>query len=245
MKRIIVAFFILIIALAFTGFAGKPKPKVLLFSKTAGYHHASITAGIDAIKKIGEENGFSVDATTDSALFTAKNLKQYTAVIFLSTTGKLFDTLQKQALTSYVEKGGGIIGIHAATDAEYGWPWYGKMMGAYFESHPKQQQAKLVVVDDSHPSTKGLPKEWTRFDEWYNFKNINPAVHVLMKLDESSYQGGKNGDNHPVAWWQNVGRGRVFYTALGHTDESYKEPLFLQHITGGILAVLHRNKGGN
>lgn len=223
-------------------FATAQKQKILLFSKTAGFHHSSIPVGIEAIKKIGAANGFAVDTTTNAAIFTGKNLAKYKALIFLSTTGDLFDSTEEQALQQYIENGGGLIGVHAATDAEYNWPWYGKTMGAYFESHPKQQQAKLTVVDASHPATKALPKEWTRFDEWYNFKNLNGDVHVLLKLDETSYEGGKNGANHPAAWWQDVGRGRVFYTALGHTDESYSEPLFLQHLTGGILAVLERKK---
>lgn len=217
------------------------KGKVLVFSKTAGFHHNSIPVGIEAIRKIGAANGFAVDTTTNAALFTRENLTPYKALVFLSTTGDLLDATQEGALQSYVESGGGLIGVHAATDAEYNWPWYGKTMGGYFESHPKQQQAKLVVADASHPATRDLPKEWIRFDEWYNFKNLNPDVHVLLLLDENSYEGGKNGTNHPAAWWQDVGRGRVFYTALGHTDESYSEPLFLQHLTGGILSVIEKN----
>jgi type 1 glutamine amidotransferase len=228
----------LLIFIAFASFS--QGQRVLLFCKTAGFHHNSIPAGIDAIQKIGAANGFSVDTTTNASLFNPGNLSKYTALVFLNTTGDLFGETQQQALQEYVEGGGGIIGIHAATDAEYNWPWYGKAMGGYFESHPKQQRAKLKVVEASHPATKGLPAEWTRFDEWYNFKNLNPDVHVLLQLDETSYEGGKNGANHPAAWWQNVGKGRIFYTALGHTDESYSEPLFLQHLTGGILFVLQR-----
>lgn len=229
-------------ALSFALFSSSQQQKVLLFSKTAGFHHASIPAGIEAIMKIGASNNFAVDTTTDASLFTKENLAKYNALIFLSTTGDLFDDAQQGALQDYVENGGGITGIHAATDAEYKWPWYGKAMGAYFESHPKQQQAKLKVVDNSHPATKGLPTEWTRFDEWYNFKNLNPDVHVLLQLDETSYEGGKNGSNHPAAWWNSVGHGLIFYTALGHTNEAYSEPLFLQHLTGGILFVLQRKK---
>jgi type 1 glutamine amidotransferase len=223
---------------------GAQKPRLLIFSKTAGYHHASIAAGIAAIQKMGKENGFDVDTTTDAALFSGKNLKRYAALIFLSPTGNVFDTVQKQALQAYIENGGGLVGIHAATDMEYGWPWWGKAIGAYFENHPKQQTAKLNVVDASHPSTKGLPQQWQRFDEWYNFKNINPDLHVLITLDESSYEGGKNGAFHPVAWWHNVGQGRVFYTALGHTGASYGESLFLQHLAGGIASVLEGDKSG-
>jgi type 1 glutamine amidotransferase len=221
--------------------AQNSRPRVLVFSKTAGYYHTSIPAGINAIKKIGAQNNFSVDTTTDASKFTDENLKQYKLIVFLSTTGNLFDTLQKQAFQKYVRNGGGVVGIHAATDAEYNWPWYGKLMGGYFESHPKQQTAKLLIPEYGHPATKGLPGIWQRFDEWYNFKELNKDVHVLLTLDERSYTGGKNGDFHPVSWWQDIESGRMFYTALGHTDSSYTEPLFLQHLTGGIMFVLNRN----
>ena len=214
MKRILLSITMLLVLLAAFSFAHKKKTKVLIFSKTAGYHHASIAPGIEAIKKIGVENGFEVDTTTDSTYFTDKNLKQYTALIFLSTTGNLFDTFGKQALVKYIHHGGSFIGVHAATDCEYGWPWYGKLVGAYFDSHPAQQQATLTITDATHPSTKDLPATWSRFDEWYNFKNMNPDVHVLMKIDESSYKGGKNGANHPMAWWQDFEGGRVFIQSL-------------------------------
>lgn len=242
MKKTSLLFLTCVLCLCVLSFAHKPKPKVLVFCKTGVYYHTSIPAGIAAIKKIGAENKFDVDTTTDSLRFNDKNLAQYKAVIFLNVTGKLFDTAQKQALMNYVHKGGGIVGVHSATDAEYNWPWYGKMMGGYFLDHPKQQQVKLMVADNSHPATKGLPKEWTRFDEWYNFKHLNPDVHVLLRIDENSYEGGKNGANHPMAWCQNFEGGYVFYTALGHTIESYSEPLFLQHLAGGIMAVLERRK---
>ena len=126
------------------------------------------------------------------------------------------------------------MGIHAATDCEYEWPWYDKMIGANFLSHPQQQEAKIIVVDNTQPSTKHLPATWIRKDEWYNFKNMNPDVKVLLKIDETSYTGGKNGDNHPMAWYQSYEGGRVFYTELGHTEESYSDPLYLQHVLGGI-----------
>lgn len=241
-KRLLSSFFLLFMMIMFLSFIDKKKPKVLIFSKTAGYHHKSIPDGIDAIKKLGVENNFAVDTTTDSTLFTDKNLKQYAAIIFLNTTGNLFDTLQKDAFKRFIQKGGGFVGVHAATDAEYNWPWYGKMIGGYFLSHPAQQQAKLDVIDNTHLSTIDLPKEWTRFDEWYNFKNLNKDVHVLITIDEHSYTGGKNGEYHPMAWWQDFEGGRVFYTELGHTEISYTEPLFLKHLTGGILYAIGKKK---
>ncbi|MGJ7032050.1 ThuA domain-containing protein [Niabella hirudinis] len=214
------------------------KPKVLVFYKTAGFYHKSIEAGLPAIYKLGTKNGFVVDSTKDSGAFTDANLKKYAAIVFLSTTGTLFDEAQQKALQNYVHKGGGIVGIHAATDAEYDWPWYNQMMGAWFLSHPQQQTATLDVVDRSHISTKHLPAQWIRKDEWYNFKNISKDVKVLITIDEKSYEGGKNGALHPMAWYHQFEGGRVFYTELGHVDESYTDPLFLKHILGGIRYAL-------
>lgn len=215
----------------------KPK-KVLIFTKTNGFRHESISAGIDAIKKLGAENHFLTDTTEDSLAINTKNLNQYQVIIFLNTTGSILGEKQKLALQEFMKKGKGFVGIHSATDCEYEWDWYGKMVGGYFESHPAQQTAKLVEVNNEHPSTRHLPTIWERKDEWYNFKNLNPDVNVLLKIDESSYTGGKNGNNHPMAWYHDYGGGRVFYTALGHTVESYSDPLFLQHVLGGITYAM-------
>jgi type 1 glutamine amidotransferase len=207
---------------------------VLIFSKTAGYHHASIAAGIPAIIKLGHENGFSVDTTTNAALFTESNLKKYDAVIFLSTTGDVLNDDQQEAFKKYIESGKGFVGVHAATDTEYDWPWYGDLVGAYFKSHPKQQQATFHVVDRSFIATKHLPETWSRFDELYNFKYIAKGLHILITIDEKSYTGGENGENHPMSWYHDYDGGRAFYTELGHTDESYSDPLYLKHLLGGI-----------
>jgi type 1 glutamine amidotransferase len=220
----------------------KKEDKVLVFSKTAGYHHESIAAGIKAIEKLGKENHFMVDTSTNSNIFTDANLKQYKAVIFLSTTGTILNDAQKAAFEKYIHNGGGFVGIHAATDTEYDWPWYKRMIGAYFKSHPQQQNANLHVVDKHFIATKNLPETWTRWDEWYNFKNTHwDSVHVLLTIDEKSYHGGENGDYHPMSWYHSFEGGRVFYTALGHTDASYSDPLFLGHLLGGILYAMHKN----
>ena len=213
------------------------KTRVLIFSKTNGFRHSSIPFGIAAIKKLGAENNFDVDATEDYLAFNAENLKKYSTVIFLSTTGKVFGPDEEKALQQFIRQGGGFVGIHAATDCEYDWQWYGDLVGGYFKSHPKQQTAKFIVVDKNHPSTKDLPDVWERFDELYNFKYLNPNVAVLIKIDEKSYKGGENGKNHPMAWYHEYEGGRAFYTELGHTDESYSEPNYLKHILGGILWV--------
>jgi len=214
--------------------ASSKTPKVLVFSKTKGFHHESIPEGIAAIEKLGKENNFEVDTTTNSDYFTDENLKQYSAVIFLSTTGDVLNEAQQKAFEHFIEAGGGYVGIHAAADTEYDWPWYNKLAGAYFLSHPKQQKAVILVKDKSHKSTSFLPDRWERFDEWYNYKSIQPDIKVLALLDESSYEGGKNGAYHPIAWYHSFDGGRAFYTGGGHTAESFSEPLFLQHLAGGI-----------
>ncbi|MEI6946587.1 ThuA domain-containing protein [Paraflavisolibacter sp. H34] len=211
-----------------------PRKKVLVFSKTAGFHHASIADGNRALLKLGADNGFGVDTTTDAAWFTSKQLQQYTAVVFLNTTGDVLNPEQQAAFEAYIRGGGGYAGVHAASDTEYDWPWFGRLTGAYFTNHPKPQEALLHVTDGTHPSTRHLPLEWKRFDEWYNFKNIGTDLKVLLTIDEKSYEGGKNGDPHPMAWYHAYEGGRAFYTALGHTSESYSDPLFLQHLLGGI-----------
>src|SRR5882724_4983970 len=213
--------------------AGKRK-KALIFCKTAGFHHGSIAAGVKAIITLGEENNFSVDTTVDAAQFTFDNLKQYATVVFLSTTGDVLNDEQQNAFERYIRQGGGFVGIHAATDCEYNWPWYGNLVGAYFGGHPAPQEAVLTIVDKHHLSTKHLPEQWRRKDEWYNFKWMSTDLHVLITIDENSYKGGKLGANHPMAWYHDYDGGRAFYTELGHTDESYSDPNYLKHILGGI-----------
>ncbi|MBE9599313.1 ThuA domain-containing protein [Pedobacter sp. MC2016-24] len=210
------------------------KKKLLIFSKTAGFHHTSIPAGITAIQKLGLENKFEVDTSTNSEKITTQNLKQYAAVVFLSTTGDIFNAAQQTAFEQYIKAGGGFVGVHAATDTEFDWPWYGKLAGAYFTNHPKQQMATLNVVDRKTISTAHLPEVWKRKDEWYNFKDIQGDLKVLITLDETSYEGGKNPGYHPIAWYRDFDGGRSFYTGLGHIDESYTDPLFLKHLLGGI-----------
>jgi len=216
----------------------KAKPKVLVFSKTGGFRHDSIEKGTATIEALGKENNFEVEHTEDSTLFTSDYLNKFKAVVFLSTTGDILNDEQQKTFEQYIQHGGGFVGVHAAADTEYSWPWYNKLVGAWFLSHPKQQNATIDVLDKNHPSTQHLPDQWTRWDEWYNYKDINPETHVLMKLDESSYEGGENKGNHPIAWYHEFDGGRAFYTGLGHTKESYDEENFKKHLLGGIKYAL-------
>jgi glucose/arabinose dehydrogenase/cytochrome c551/c552/type 1 glutamine amidotransferase len=216
------------------------KQRVLVFSSTKGFRHSSIGAGKLAIQKLGRENGFNVDTTENAAYFTEDSLRNYAAVIFLNTTGDVLTHVQQAEFERYIQAGGGFLGVHAAADCEYQWPWYGKLVGAYFKSHPKQQTAKLIVKDKSNLATKHLPDVWERYDEWYNFKTppTEAEVKVLVTIDEKSYEGGENGDYHPMVWYHDFDGGRAFYTEFGHTDESYSDPAYVQHLLGGIVYAI-------
>ena len=216
--------------------------RILVFAKTADYHHESIPSGMAAIQKLGAENDFKVDTTTDANMFNDDTLKKYSTVLFLNTSGNVLNHHQEVAFERYIQSGGGFVGVHAATDTEYDWGWYARLVGANFESHPKIQEAVLHVVDSSMAATKGIPAQWRRTDEWYNFKKLNKDVKVLMTIDEKSYEGGKLGDSHPMAWYHEYDGGRAFYTALGHTEESYADAVYLKHLLGGIQYAVGDNK---
>jgi len=236
--------FLFLLALAFflSNCSDQIPPRILLFSKTEGYRHESIPAARAALRKLCHANGIAVDTTEDAAEFNEKNLRRYNAIVFLCTTGDVLNPTQETDFERYIQAGGGYVGIHSATDTEYGWTWYGGLAGGYFSSHPEQQTATLQVENHHHPATKHLGETWQRYDEWYNFKNLNPNVQVLLSLDESSYKGGTNGANHPASWFHEYDGGRAFYTALGHTIESYTEPDFLKHILGGIRYAIGKKK---
>jgi cytochrome c len=229
--------------------------RILIYSRTAGFRHSSIDEGITAIKLLGEQNGFHVDAIEEPTLFTDAVLSKYDAVVFLSTTGDtLNNDAQQAAFERYIRAGGGYVGIHSAADTEYLWPWYGQMVGGYFRNHPNGTPAATVLVEDTgHHSTRHLPAVWPRVDEWYNYQGIvnpvvngggtdysprNSGVHVLLKMDESTYAeaDGSDGvnDDHPIAWCHRFDGGRAWYTGLGHTEASYLEPNFLKHVLGGL-----------
>jgi len=216
---------------------------VLVFSKTdtAGYRHPSIPDGIESFREMGARHGFTVEATEDASVFTADSLNEYEAVVFLNTSEDVLNEAQQDRFERYVQSGGGFVGVHGAAATEYEWEWYGGLVGAFFDDHPEVQEATVQIADSTHPSTRHLPSSWTWTDEWYNYRT-NPAdsVHVLLTLDESTYEGGTMGAPHPIAWVQEYDGGRSFYTGLGHTKDGYRDAAFRQHLRGGLEWVVGR-----
>ncbi|MFH9815227.1 ThuA domain-containing protein [Streptomyces sp. NPDC017230] len=206
-------------------------PRLLLYTRTTGYRHDSIPAGIAALHTLGD---FTVEATEEPAAFE-RPLDPYAAVVFLSTSGEVLTPAGRARLAAYVEAGGGFVGVHAAACTEDDWPYYGELLGARFERHPAHQPGRVVVEDHDHPATRDLPAVWEFTDEWYDFRtNPRGAVRVLARADEASYEGGRMGDDHPLVWCREQGAGRVFYTALGHAADAYTDPDFRAHLRGGI-----------
>ncbi|MEL6122110.1 MAG: ThuA domain-containing protein [Bacteroidota bacterium] len=225
--------------------APKTPDRLLVFSKTEGFRHASIPAGIKSIQSMGVENGFEVVTTEDASMFTTKELKNFNAVVFLNTTGDVLNPSQEQEFKRFIQAGGGFVGIHAAADTEYDWPWYGELVGAYFNGHPNDPNVRTASIEKTehkHICTDHLPQRWERTDEWYNFKSISPHITSLLNLDETSYEGGTNGDNHPIAWIHEFDGGRAFFSGGGHTDESYEEEAFKQHLLAGIQWAMSGTK---
>jgi type 1 glutamine amidotransferase len=221
--------------LVFASCVRAENPQILVFAGTKGFFHTSIPKGMRTLQDICSRNGMTADTTRDASIFTDAGLKKYRVVVFLNTTGDVLDSAQQEAFVRYIHAGGGYVGIHAATDTEYDWPWYNRLAGAYFLSHPRQQDAVIRVTDKNNPATSMLPDTWKRNDEWYNFKDISPDIRVLAWLDETSYEGGANGEKHPFVWCHEFEGGRAFYTGVGHRDDNYDEPLVQQHLLGAIL----------
>jgi uncharacterized protein len=219
------------------------KATILVYSGSTGFRHDSIPAGVAAVKKIAEKSGYAVEATEDPEVFTAEKLARYKAIVLVSTTtdpkrpeSEWFTGARRDALQGFLGAGKGIVGLHAAGDSHYHWGWYGQMIGGYFERHPKGTPAgTLTVVDAKHPATAKLPKTITRNDEWYYYKDFDPTVQVLVTVDPKTIGAGEADVNpNAVVWAHDFGGGRVFYSGLGHTAESYDEPYLVTLIAGGL-----------
>jgi len=215
--------------------------KALLFTRTAGFHHQSIHEGVDGVRALAARHNFSVDWQEDGAVFNEANLKKFDVVIFLNTTGDILNAEQQTAFEKFIQSGKGWVGIHAAADTEYEWPWYTKLVGMMFNTHPAQQTAYLDVVNSNFPGLERFPKRMLWTDEWYEYQKPYKSddLKFLITLDEKTYDPKTNkgtgmGATHPMAWYHNYDGGRAFYTGLGHIGLVYSDQSFLDHLYGGI-----------
>lgn len=214
--------------------AGNPPLRVLMLTATAGFRHDSIPTARQTMAALAAATGeFTVSATENIPDITADRLASVDIVMFALTSGELpFDVGQKAAFVDFVTRGGGFIGIHSATDTLYGWPDYGRLVGAYFKEHPWTQEATVVVEDRTDPSTVTLGPTFRLFDEFYAFRdNPRPSVHVLLSLDSTSVGGA--GD-FPLAWSHAFGDGRAYYNALGHFSSTWTDSRFQNQLIGAI-----------
>jgi uncharacterized protein len=214
--------------------------KALLITTTKGWHHEALHYGVVALKQLAQKNEFQLDLFQDPRSFTDKNLQQYQVVIFLHTTGDIFDTSQQKVMERFIRSGKGFVGIHSAADTEYDWEWYTKLVGRMFRIHPPTQTAKLQVLDSSFAGLNGFAgsRLWT--DEYYEFgPEKTSGLHYLLGVDETSYSAKTNlgegmGTFHPLAWFHEFEGGRSFYTALGHVPAIFSDPGYLDHLYAGI-----------
>ncbi len=215
--------------------------RALVFTRTTGYRHESIQAGVRAVRALASDDGIEVDHTEDSQAFSQESLSGYAVVVWLSTSGEVLDATQRAAFAAWLSSGGSFAAVHSATASELEWPEFERIVGAVFTGHPEVQQGSVQVEDPAHPSTRGLPAVWGHEDEWYEFRsNPRDRVHVLLRVDEASYRGGGMGADHPVAWCHRYGDGRCWYTSLGHRVEAYEDPVFLDHLRGGLRSLWSR-----
>lgn len=213
----------------------RPMHRVLVFTRTTKYRHDSIPTGISALRELGLDGGFDVEATEEPGAFTRGNLAGYRVVVFLSTSGEVLTDEGRGALREWVEAGGGFVGVHLAAGTEREWDFFGELVGARFTRHPQYQPAVVTVEDQRHPATAHLPAQWSFDDEWYEFDdNPRGRVRVLASVDERCYEGGTMGPDHPLVWCHENCGGRAFYTSLGHADAAYADPMFRAHLEGAL-----------
>ncbi len=258
MTHLVHRFFLLVFILGTTNFLsayGQGKDnvnwkqvRVLVYTKNGkGYVHTNIPSAVQAIREMGKQHGFGVDVADTPTVFTEANLRKYTALVFTSTNNDVFDTdEQKVALMRYVQAGGGFVGIHSVTGTERKWEWFKRLVGGTFVRHAKHQKFKQVIVDKSHPSTAGIPEGWENADECYYVTTINPDLRVVLAHDLTTVNDAEKptwfGNSYPSAWYHEWDGGRQFYTALGHDGTMYSDPIFRNHILGGLKWVVSGGK---
>jgi type 1 glutamine amidotransferase len=236
--------------------ANAAEKRILVYTRNftpdgKGYVHDNIATSVEAIRKMGQEHGFAVDSSDDPKVFTPDNLKKYAAIVFSNSNNEAFENdAQRDAFKKFVNRGGGIVGIHSASGSERNWPYFWSVIGGKFLRHPKLQKFVVRVKDRNHPATRDLPATFEWEDECYYTDHLNPALKPLLVTDpaqledpkKSEYPGDRFGDSLPLAWYQTFDGGRQFYTALGHKKEHYSDPLLTKQILGGILWVMGEAK---
>ena len=216
---------------------------ILVITEANGWVHDSIDAGMTLIKNIGERNNFNVYHSDDSSVITDNNLMDIRTIVFLNTTMEILTDDEQNIMENFIKGGKGFVGVHAAADTEYDWPWYGKLVGGYFVSHPEgQPRASIHTLNKNSFFTNHLDDKWEIEDEWYNYQFINPNITPILNLDERSYEGGINGKNHPITWYHEFEGGKSFYTGLGHQKETYEDARFQKLLENGILYAINRIK---
>ena len=240
-----------VLLLAACGDGGDARSDVLVFTRTTAFRHGeSIEAGRAGLERLGDARGWAVEATEDPERFSDEGLRDVEVIVLLHTNGPgVLRGAQRDALERWTRRGGGVVAVHAAANADRDWPWYGELLGgARFRNHPpgrlQLQRATVTVEDPAHPATAPLPRRWTRTDEWYNFApEPGPRARVLATLDERAYEeadGTAAADRHPIMWWTPLGRGGALYTALGHGAEAWDEPAYRAHLAGAVEWALAR-----
>ena len=214
---------------------------VLVFSKTNGFRHESISSGLKMIYDQSSKENWVVTATEDPSLLRDDLLSTIDVAVFLNPTGDAICDAGQEAFTKFIKSGKGFVGIHAASDCEYEWPFYGNLVGGYFLTHPPAQEATVIFENFDHPAMQPFEgmETYTTIDEWYSFKeNPRKNVNVLARLDESTISGTSNDNwkmgDHPLIWWNEEDGIRSFYTVFGHTHEAFQNQLIIQHISKAI-----------
>lgn len=226
-----------------------PKPRILVYTRNytpdgKGYVHDNIAASVAAIRRMGAEAGFTVDASDDPGVFTDSNLRQYAALVFSNSNNEAFSNdQQRDAFKRYIEAGGGFVGIHSASGSERDWPYFWSVLGGQFAAHPRQQPFTVRVIDPGFPAVKGVPAQFTWTDECYFLDHLNPDIHPVLVTDRTKLETlqpmtidpSKFPVDLPLAWYHEFDGGREFYLALGHNKEDYENPLLYRIIKNGIL----------
>src|SRR5690606_19979799 len=213
--------------------------KVLVFTKTEAYRHESIAAGVQTITDIAHKLGFETIHTESSAIFNPTQLSQVAAIVFLNTTGNILEEKQRKALTEYMIMGGSFMGVHSAADTETDWEWYIDHIGGQYAKHDKLKESFLHLIKDTLMINNGMADTYARADEWYSFVNLNPENYVLIERQKCMESDSSIPKMTPVAWVKKSENGKVFYTGIGHTSESYQEPFVVNHLTNGMKYLLN------